>query len=131
MLIVYEALRCYAQFDEAPELEQRAFLYYEEMLADLERDQLARIVRAGSPGMSIKLEYFPAVGGLNQEAPPLSLNPGELVDVVNYECMPNGGYRRIFGYALFDGQATATQSVPGLDPVKGAAHIQGQCLRDP
>ena len=44
MLIVYEALRCYAQFDEAPELEQRAFLYYEEMLADLERDQLARIV---------------------------------------------------------------------------------------
>tara|TARA_B100002051_G_scaffold266621_1_gene294005 strand:- start:6936 stop:7559 length:624 start_codon:yes stop_codon:yes gene_type:complete len=44
MLIVYEALRCYAQFDEAPELETRAFLYYEEMLADLERDQLARIV---------------------------------------------------------------------------------------
>ena len=105
MLIVYEALRCYAQFDEAPELEQRAFLYYEEMLADLERDQLARIVAPGSPCMSIKLEYFPAAGGLNQEAPPLSLNPGELVDVVNYECMPNGGYRRIFGYALFDGQA--------------------------
>ena len=43
LLIVYEALRCYAQFDEAPELEKRAFLYYEEMLADLERDQLARI----------------------------------------------------------------------------------------
>ena len=43
ILIVYEALRCYAQFDEAPELEKRAFLYYEEMLADLERDQLARI----------------------------------------------------------------------------------------
>lgn len=44
MMIVYEALRCYAQFDEAPELEKRAYLYYEEMLADLERDQLARIV---------------------------------------------------------------------------------------
>tara|TARA_S200000501_G_C20847068_1_gene754059 strand:- start:582 stop:1205 length:624 start_codon:yes stop_codon:yes gene_type:complete len=44
MLIVYEALRCYAQFDEAPELEKRAFLYYEDMLADLQRDQLARIV---------------------------------------------------------------------------------------
>lgn len=43
MLIVYEALRCYAQFDEAPELEKRAYLYYEDMLADLERDQLARI----------------------------------------------------------------------------------------
>ena len=48
MLIVYEALRCYAQFDEAPELETRAFLYYEEMLADLERDQLARIAAPGS-----------------------------------------------------------------------------------
>jgi len=44
MLIVYEALRSYSQFDEAPELEKKAFLYYEEMLADLERDQLARIV---------------------------------------------------------------------------------------
>ena len=44
MLIVYEALRCYAQFDEAPELEKRAFLYYEDMLADLDRDQLSRIM---------------------------------------------------------------------------------------
>tara|TARA_Y100001963_G_C6746082_1_gene431666 strand:+ start:498 stop:1121 length:624 start_codon:yes stop_codon:yes gene_type:complete len=43
MLIVYEALRSYAQFDEAPELEKKGYLYYEEMLADLERDQLARI----------------------------------------------------------------------------------------
>jgi hypothetical protein len=44
MLIVYEALKSYAQYDEAPELEKRGFLYFEEMLADLERDQLARIV---------------------------------------------------------------------------------------
>ena len=44
MLVVYEALRSYSQFDEDPELEKKAFLYYEEMLADLERDQLARIV---------------------------------------------------------------------------------------
>lgn len=43
MLIVYEALRSYAQFDEAPELERRAMGYFEEMLADLDRDQLARI----------------------------------------------------------------------------------------
>ena len=75
--------------------------------------------------MSIQLEYFPAVGGLNQEAPPLSLSPGELVDVANYECMPNGGYRRIFGYALFDGQATASQAVPGSGPVKGLHIYKG------
>lgn len=75
--------------------------------------------------MSLELEYFPAVGGLNQEAPPLSLAPGELVDVANYECLPNGGYRRIFGYALFDGQTTATQAVPGTGPVKGIHIYQG------
>ena len=49
MLIVYEALRSYAQFDEAPELERKAVGYFEEMLADLERDQLARI----SPPMTL------------------------------------------------------------------------------
>ena len=75
--------------------------------------------------MSLKLEYFPAVGGLNQEAPPLSLGPGELVDVANYECLPNGGYRRIYGYELFDGQTTATQEVPGTGPVKGVHIYQG------
>lgn len=75
--------------------------------------------------MSIKLEYFPAVGGLNQEAPPLSLGPGELVDVNNYECMPNGGYRRIYGYALYDGQATASQAVPGTGPIKGLHIYKG------
>lgn len=75
--------------------------------------------------MSIQLEYFPAVGGLNQEAPPLSLSPGELVDVANYECLPNGGYRRIYGYTLYDGQTTASQAVPGTGPVKGVHIYQG------
>jgi len=75
--------------------------------------------------VSVQLEYFPAVGGLNQEAPPLSLSPGELVDVANYECLPNGGYRRIFGYALYDGQTTASQAVPGTGPVKGVHIYQG------
>ena len=75
--------------------------------------------------MSIKLEYFPAVGGLNQEAPPLSLNPGELVDVANYECLPNGGYRRIYGYVLYDGQTTASQTVPGSGDVKGLHIYKG------
>ena len=75
--------------------------------------------------MSIQLEYFPAAGGLNQEAPPLSLAPGELVDVANYECLPAGGYRRIYGYTLFDGQSTASQSVPGTGPVKGVHIYKG------
>lgn len=43
MLIVYEALRSYSQFDEAPELERKATLYFEQMLADLSRDQVPNI----------------------------------------------------------------------------------------
>lgn len=43
MLIVYAALRDYAQFDVAPELEGKAALQYQMMLADLERDQLPAI----------------------------------------------------------------------------------------
>lgn len=75
--------------------------------------------------MTVKLEYFPAAGGLNQEAPPLSLQPGELVDVNNYECMQSGGYRRIFGYTLYDGQSTAAQAVPGSGPVLGLHIYKG------
>ena len=75
--------------------------------------------------MPINLEYFPAVGGLNQEAPPLAMQPGELVDVANYECLPNGGYRRIYGYELYDGQAASQQPVPGSGPIVGVHIYQG------
>lgn len=43
MLIVYAALRDYALFDVAPEIERKALIQYEMMLADLERDQLHKI----------------------------------------------------------------------------------------
>ena len=43
MLIVYSALREYALFDVAPEIEKKAVVAYEMMLADLERDQLPKI----------------------------------------------------------------------------------------
>lgn len=44
MIIVWDSLRQYALFDDAPELERKAVLYYEEMLADLQRDQLPEIL---------------------------------------------------------------------------------------
>jgi hypothetical protein len=43
MLIVYSALRDYALFDDALELEKKALINYEMMLAALERDQLPKI----------------------------------------------------------------------------------------
>ena len=75
--------------------------------------------------MPINLDYFPAIGGLNQEAPPLAMQPGELVDVANYECLASGGYRRIFGYELFDGQTTPSQVVPGTGAVVGVHIYKG------
>lgn len=68
--------------------------------------------------MSIIPAYFPLAGGWNNESPPLSTAPGEVLDATNYEQLVGGGYRRILGYELFDGQATASQSVPGSGSVK-------------
>jgi hypothetical protein len=48
MLIVYSALKDYASFDVAPELSAKAVVQYEQMLADLERDQLPKIQAAES-----------------------------------------------------------------------------------
>jgi len=74
----------------------------------------------------IQTQYFPMRGGWNQEAPPLAMNPGELVDCANYECLVNGGYRRIFGYELYDGQSTPSQAVPGVGPVLGVHIYKGE-----
>ena len=62
--------------------------------------------------------YFPLTGGWNIESPPLATQPGEVLDATNYECLIGGGYRRIYGYDLYDGQTTASQSVPGTGSVK-------------
>lgn len=50
MLIVWDSLRQYAQFDDAPELERKAVLNWDDMLADLERDQLPAIEVPGAIG---------------------------------------------------------------------------------
>jgi hypothetical protein len=47
----------------------------------------------------------PFPGGLDLITPSLSLQPGALRDVVNFECSQSGGYSRIQGYERFDGRA--------------------------
>jgi len=61
--------------------------------------------------------YFPLIGGWNLEAPPLATQPGEVIDATNYEALIGGGYRRIYGYDRYDGQTTASQTVPGSGSV--------------
>lgn len=48
MLLVWDGLREYALFDEAPELGQKANINYEQMLADLYRDQSPQFVLPGA-----------------------------------------------------------------------------------
>lgn len=43
-------------------------------------------------------------GGLNLSAPPLSLDPGEAIQLHNYEVTELGRYRRVMGYERFDGR---------------------------
>jgi hypothetical protein len=75
--------------------------------------------------MTVLTKYFPLKGGLNEVAPPLATNPGELIDCLNYECLPEGGYQRIKGYSRFDGQATASMAVPGTGDVLGVHVYKG------
>lgn len=62
--------------------------------------------------------YFPLLGGWNIESPPLATQPGEVIDSTNYEALNGGGYRRIYGYELYDGQSSGVSAVPGSGEVK-------------
>lgn len=76
--------------------------------------------------MTVKIEYFPLGGGLNLVIPPLAMKAGEMLGCLNYECLPDGGYGRINGYELYDGQATAAQAVPGSGDVLGVHVYKGE-----
>jgi hypothetical protein len=49
-------------------------------------------------------------GGLDLVTPALALQPGALIDGVNFECSVNGGYGRIVGYERTDGHATPSSA---------------------
>lgn len=50
------------------------------------------------------IDYFHMGGGLDTESPALSIPPGKLIDVCNYEPATTGGYRRSDGFEAFSGQ---------------------------
>ena len=47
MAIVYKAMEWYASYEAAPEVAQRASMYYAKMMDDLRQDQLPKITRGG------------------------------------------------------------------------------------
>ena len=49
-------------------------------------------------------------GGMNLVDPPVSMKPGQLLGVKNYEPGVRGGYTRVEGYERFDGRASPTRA---------------------
>jgi hypothetical protein len=56
-------------------------------------------------------QIIPLRGGLDLHTPLLSLKPGYLRDVKNFECSINGGYSRIDGYERYDGRPNPSDAV--------------------
>jgi hypothetical protein len=69
------------------------------------------ISRGGFPASSMRIKYFPFVGGEILTDPALSQPPGSLLYGKNYEVYPEGGYRRIDGYERFDGRTKPSESL--------------------
>ena len=49
-------------------------------------------------------------GGLDLVTPPQQVDPGRLLEIKNYECDLNGGYRQVAGFEVFDGQDSPVDS---------------------
>lgn len=57
------------------------------------------------------IDYFPLLGGLDQSSAPLAIQPGRLLNCVNFEIAKSGkGYRYPNGYERYDGQVAPSSS---------------------
>lgn len=56
-------------------------------------------------------DAFRFIGGLDLNTPYLERSPGTLLNVLNYEPDPDGGYRRMPGYERYDGQPSPTDAI--------------------
>lgn len=87
---------------------------------------MLRALNAVSP----EYDYVPMKGGWDQVSPILSLPPGILRDVQNFEVAPTGGYARIGGYERFDGRAKPSNASYSLVQVTAFTNVPstGQTL---
>ena len=66
--------------------------------------------RVGSRRAQTQTTYYPLDGGLDVVTPPLTVNPGTCLAMVNFEPWYQGGYRRIPGYERFDGRPKPSEA---------------------
>lgn len=70
-----------------------------------------------------KQDYYSLVGGLNLMAPALQIDPGFLIDCLNYEPEVLGGYRRINGFERYDGRPSPSQQTYWLIETTAVGNI--------
>lgn len=81
-------------------------------------------MRPMQAGAQIVTTVYRLGGGLDQVTPPTYKDPGKAIEALNYEIDVDGGYRRIEGYAAFDGTGTPS-AVPGSGSVLGVWIYEG------
>lgn len=69
--------------------------------------------------MSTHHQSFALKGGLNLVNSPLETSPGQLLDCLNYDALPLGGYRRTYGYKKLG------DVLPGSGPCRGVHVYKG------
>lgn len=69
-------------------------------------------------------------GGLDLTTPSLTLQPGALRDILNFECAQSGGYARIQGYERVDGRAAPSDATYTIVAVSAFTNVPtiGQVL---
>jgi hypothetical protein len=78
--------------------------------------------------MSRKEVLVALKGGLNQAGSAMLVEAGEVIGGWNWEALRQGGYRRIRGYALFDGKDAPDSIPPGSGPIRGIARYNSKTL---
>jgi hypothetical protein len=68
--------------------------------------------------MTVQTDSFLLAGGLDLVTPYYLVAKGRLLQGLNLECLPQGGYSKIQGYVLHDGSDTPA-AVPGEGPIRG------------
>ena len=73
---------------------------------------------------------IPCRGGLNTSSNNHELlsKPGEAIELVNFECSKEGGYRRINGYTVLTSQVPQTGPIKGVFNYKGVLAARGDGL---
>lgn len=65
---------------------------------------------AAVQSVAVRQDFTALQGGLDLVSPAMKIQPGSLIDCLNYEPDINGGYRRMYGIQRFDGRTRPSEA---------------------